>query len=251
MQLLLILVAFLLPPGAGAEEIIGGHEASPHSLPYMAYLLTQTPVRESFCGGFLVREDFVMTSARCWGSTIMVILGAHNISRQERTQQRIQVLTATRHPGYNEDNNLNDIMLLQLENRARRNQFVRPVALPQFQTELRPGSQCTVAGWGLVGQNRRTDTLRDVQLEVQRDQVCNNLFNTYNSRKQICVGNQNDESTTFRGDTGGPLVCNNVAQGIVSYGRSFGAPPTVFTRIARFLPWINKTMRQSEHQESH
>ncbi|XP_036893457.1 cathepsin G-like isoform X2 [Sturnira hondurensis] len=251
MQLLLLLVAFLLPPGAEAEEIIGGREARPHSHPYMAYLLTQTPTRESFCGGFLVREDFVMTSARCWGSTIMVILGAHNISRPERTQQRIRVLTAIPHPAYNEDNNLNDIMLLQLENRARRNQFVRPVALPQSRIQLRPGSQCTVAGWGLVDQNRRTDTLRDVQLRVQRDQVCSNLFNTYNGQKQICVGDQNDDATTFRGDTGGPLVCNNVAQGIVSYGRSIGAPPTVFTRIARFLPWINKTMRQYEHKESH
>ncbi|KAF6129575.1 cathepsin G [Phyllostomus discolor] len=250
MQFLLILVAFLLFPGAGADEIIGGREARPHSHPFMAYLLTETPMRQSFCGGFLVREDFVMTSARCWGSTMMVILGAHNISRQERTQQRIYVLRATRHPGYNEENNLNDIMLLQLENRARLNQFVRPVALPQSRIELRPGSQCTVAGWGLVSQNRRTDTLRDVQLRVQRNQVCSNLFNTYNSQKQICVGDQSDEETTFRGDTGGPLVCNNVAQGIVSYGRSIGVPPTVFTRIARFLPWINNTMRQSEYKGS-
>ncbi|XP_054571618.1 cathepsin G-like [Eptesicus fuscus] len=166
MQQLLLLVAFLLPAGAWAGEIIGGQEAQPHSHPYMAYLLTRTPTGLSTCGGFLVREDFVMTSARCWGSRMRVILGAHNIRRQERTQQSILVLRAIRHPRYNQQNHLNDIMLLQ-------------------------------------------------------------------------------------GDTGGPLVCNNVAQGIVSYGRRFGAPPTVFTRIARFLPWINRTMSQLNQKRAH
>uniref|UniRef100_A0A8C0GAF1 Peptidase S1 domain-containing protein n=1 Tax=Chelonoidis abingdonii TaxID=106734 RepID=A0A8C0GAF1_CHEAB len=42
------------------------------------------------------------------------------------------------------------------------------------------------------------------------------------------------------GDSGGPLVCNGVAQGIVSYGFQF--PPSVYTRIAHYLPWIRKTM---------
>ncbi|XP_036985374.1 cathepsin G-like [Artibeus jamaicensis] len=254
MQLLLILVAFLLPPGAEAEEIIGGREARPHSHPYMAYLLIQSPGGGTACGGFLVREDFVMTAAHCLGSTIRVILGAHNISRQERTQQRISVLRAIPHPAYNDDNNLNDIMLLQLENRARRNQFVRPVALPQSQTELRPGSQCTVAGWGLVGQNRPTDTLRDVQLKVQRDQVCSNRFNIFRGQSEICVGDQRQRKNAFEGDSGGPLVCNSVAQGIVSYGSRVGTPPAVFTKVSRYLPWINRTMRRfetAENQKSH
>ncbi|KAM5340267.1 uncharacterized protein AAES06_024972 [Glossophaga mutica] len=254
MQLLLILMALLLPPGAGAEEIIGGREARPHSHPYMAYLLIQTPMEVFACGGFLVRKDFVMTAAHCLGSTITVILGAHNISREERTQQRISVLRAIPHPAYNEDSNLNDIMLLQLRNRARKNRFVRPVALPRSQAQLRPGSQCTVAGWGLVSQNTQTDTLRDVQLKVQSNQLCSNLFHVYNGQKEICVGNQTERKTAFKGDSGGPLVCNNVAQGIVSYGSNTGTPPAVFTKVSSYLPWINRTMRRFKtvkNQKSH
>lgn len=45
---------------------------------------------------------------------ISVILGAHNIRRLERTQQRIPVLRAIPHPRYNQRNNQNDIMLLQV-----------------------------------------------------------------------------------------------------------------------------------------
>lgn len=47
-------------------QIIGGHEAKPHSHPYMAFLWIRTPMIKR-CGGFLVRKDFVLTAAHCWG----------------------------------------------------------------------------------------------------------------------------------------------------------------------------------------
>ncbi|XP_053450839.1 cathepsin G-like [Nycticebus coucang] len=242
MQPLLLLLAFLFSPGAEAGEIIGGQEARPHSHPYMAFLQIRSP--GSSCGGFLVREDFVLTAAHCWGSTIVAILGAHNIQRQERTQQRITVLRAIRHPEYNQENHHNDIMLLQLRNRATRNRAVGPVALPQSGARLRPGALCTVAGWGLVSLNRRTDRLQEVQLRVQDDQQCQNRFNFYTGQTQICVGDPRQSKSAFRGDSGGPLVCNNVAHGIVSYGNARGTPPAVFTRVSSFLPWIRRTMRR-------
>uniref|UniRef100_A0A8C0ZPQ8 Peptidase S1 domain-containing protein n=1 Tax=Castor canadensis TaxID=51338 RepID=A0A8C0ZPQ8_CASCN len=223
MQALLLLLAFILPPG-----IIGGREARPHSHPYMAYLQIQTPEGLRVCGGFLVREDFVMTAAHCWGSSIIVTLGAHNIHRQERTQQHITVRRAIRHPGYDEQITRNDIMLLQV----LKNRFVRPVALPQAGKRLRPGALCTVAGWGLLSLNRRTDVLQEVQLRVQRDRDCSRRFSIYTAQTQICVGSPRERKSAFRGDSGGPLVCNNVAQGIVSYGDRNGTPPAVFTRIS-------------------
>ncbi|XP_012502765.1 PREDICTED: cathepsin G [Propithecus coquereli] len=244
MQPLLLLLAFLLSPGAEAGEIIGGREARPHSRPYMAYLQIQSARNRSFCGGFLVREDFVLTAAHCWGSTIVATLGAHNHLRQERTQQRIPVLRAIRHPQYSQQRIQNDIMLLKLRNRIRRNRAVRPMALPQTGQRLRPGALCTVAGWGLVSKNRRADTLQEVQLRVQQDQQCRQLFQFYTAQTQICVGDRRERKSAFRGDSGGPLVCNNVAQGIVSYGKVSGSPPDVFTRISSFLPWIKRTMRR-------
>ncbi|KAJ8775896.1 hypothetical protein J1605_015959 [Eschrichtius robustus] len=225
MQPLLLLVVLLLPPRARAGQIIGGQEARPHSHPYMAYVQIRTP-RLKTCGGFLVREDFVVTAAHCLGSQISVILGAHNVSRLERTQQRIPVLRAIPHPRYNPQNNQNDIMLLQTQNR------------------LSPGTLCTVAGWGLVGLDRRTDTLQDVWIRVQRGEECSRLFMFYTDRTQICVGDPRERKSAFLGDSGGPLVCNNVAQGIVSYGKRIGTPPAVFTRISSFLPWIRRTMRR-------
>nr|XP_020767247.1 granzyme B-like isoform X3 [Odocoileus virginianus texanus] len=158
MQPLLLLVAFLLTPRAKAGEIIGGHEAKPHSRPYMAYLQYRIQDDKMMCGGFLVRQDFVLTAAHCNGSSISVTLGAHNIKQRERTQQVIRVRRAIPHPGYNSKDLSNDIMLL-------------------------------------------------------------------------------------KGDSGSPLICGNVAQGIASYGRKDGSTPRAYTKLSSFLPWIKKTMK--------
>ncbi|XP_012323578.1 cathepsin G [Aotus nancymaae] len=246
MQPLLLLLAFLLPPGAEAGEIIGGRETRPHSRPYMAFLQIQSQGDRTNCGGFLVREDFVLTAAHCWGSSINVILGAHNVRRQERTQQHVPVRRAIRHPQYDPQNFQNDIMLLQLSRRIRRNRNVSPVALPRTPERLSPRTLCTVAGWGLVSQTRRTDRLREVQMRVQRDEQCLRIYGAYDRRTQLCVGDPRERKTAFRGDSGGPLVCNNAAHGIVSYGRQTATPPAVFTRVASFLSWIRRTMRRLE-----
>ncbi|XP_009004096.2 cathepsin G [Callithrix jacchus] len=246
MQPLLLLLAFLLPPGAKAGEIIGGQETRPHSRPYMAFLQIQSPEGGKNCGGFLVREDFVLTAAHCWGSSINVILGAHNVRRRERTQQRVPVRRAIRHPQYDPQNFRNDIMLLQLSRRIRRNRNVSPVALPRTPERLRPRTLCTVAGWGLVSLTKRTDRLREVQLRVQRDEQCFRTYRAYDSRTQLCVGDPRERKTAFRGDSGGPLVCRNAAHGIVSYGSQTATPPAVFTRVTSFLSWIRRTMRRLE-----
>ncbi|XP_005377049.1 PREDICTED: cathepsin G [Chinchilla lanigera] len=249
MQPLVLLLAFILLPGAEAGEIIGGQEARPHSHPYMAFLQVESPQGLSSCGGFLVREDFVMTAGHCWGSTINVTLGAHNIEKQERTQQQITVLRAIRHPRYNNKTALNDIMLLQLRNRIRRNQFVRPVALPNAGEKPRPGALCTVAGWGWISLHGWSDKLQEVQLRVQSDRKCTRRFPSYCSRTQICVGDPRQKKAVFKGDSGDPLVCNNVAQGIVSYGdKENGTAPDVFTRIASYLSWIKRIMRRFKQQ---
>ena len=50
-----------------SEKITEGQEAKPHSRPYMAYLQFKTSKGTHIYGGFLVREDFVLTAAHCQG----------------------------------------------------------------------------------------------------------------------------------------------------------------------------------------
>ncbi|XP_014695462.2 granzyme B-like [Equus asinus] len=244
MQPLLLLLAYLLSPGAEAGEIIGGHEASPHSRPYMAFVLSVTEKEGKSCGGVLVREDFVLTAAHCRGSSMMVTLGAHNIKKQERTQQVISVREAIHPQHYNSKNLNNDIMLLKLERKAKLTAAVQPLSLHWGKTQVRPGEVCSVAGWGRVTPNgRRSDTLQEVELTVQQDRVCKSYLPNYNSNTQLCVGDPKERKSSFKGDSGGPLVCDNMIQGIVSYGQNNGKPPRVFTKVSSFLPWIKRIMK--------
>ncbi|XP_008507195.2 granzyme B-like isoform X1 [Equus przewalskii] len=248
MQPLLFLLAFLLSPGPEAGEIIGGHEAWPHSRPYMAFVQILVEEKWKSCGGVLLRRDIVLTAAHCWGSSIKVTLGAHNIQKQERTQQVISVKEAIPHPDYNSKKIANDIMILKLDRKAKLSEAVQPLSLPRGTAQVRPGEVCSVAGWGRVAPNGRgSDTLQEVELTVQQDWVCEYYFHNYNSTTQLCVGDTKEKKSSYKGDSGGPLMCKNMIQGIVSYGRRGGIPPGAFTKVSSFLPWIKKTRRGRPH----
>uniref|UniRef100_A0A8C2P822 Peptidase S1 domain-containing protein n=1 Tax=Capra hircus TaxID=9925 RepID=A0A8C2P822_CAPHI len=245
MVLFLLLAALPLFPTGEAGKIIGGQEAKPHSRPYMAFLRFKISGEPYVCGGFLVREDFVLTAAHCQGRPMKVTLGAHNIKEKERTQQVIPSRRAIPHPGYNSETCANDLMLLQLERKAKQTSAVKPLSLPKAKARVKPGQVCSLAGWGQVAPGTPATTLQEAELTVLEDQVCESLYPSHYGRAtQICVGDPKKVKTGFKGDSGGPLVCSNVAQGIVSYGDRVGTPPAVFTRISSFLPWIRRTMRR-------
>lgn len=249
MLLLLLLLSLALSFRAEAGEIIGGHEARPHSLPYMVFLKIFDKISgETFrCGGVLIRRNVVMTAAHCQGSYIKAVLGLHNLRQMEKSQQNILVRKLYISPNYSQETLYHDIMLLRLSRKAILNKKVGLLRLPNSSNILKVGEECTTAGWGMLSSRNDTyaDTLHEVQLRVQNDSLCENLFpSTYEPKSQLCVGEPDSTKATFQGDSGGPLVCNNVAQGIVSYGNENGKPPGVFTRISSFLPWIRATLRR-------
>ncbi|KAK2104045.1 hypothetical protein P7K49_017901 [Saguinus oedipus] len=251
MQPILLLLAFLLLPRADAGEIIGGHEAKPHSHPYMAYLAIWDQESLKRCGGFLVREDFVLTAAHCWGRSINVTLGAHNIKKQERTQQSIPVRRTFCHPDYNPENFSSDIMLLQLERKAKRTTAVQPLRLPSSKAQVKPGQVCSVAGWGrTTPMGTYSHTLQEVNLTVQKDRKCeSHLRNYYDSTVELCVGDPEIKKASFKGDSGGPLVCNKVAQGIVSHGPRNGTSPRAFTKVSSFSNMNNLVSEYQQYQD--
>ncbi|XP_050999126.1 granzyme-like protein 2 [Acomys russatus] len=243
MLLLLVFLVSILPLSTDGGKIFWGTEAKPHSRPYMAFIKyydSNSNIRR--CGGFLVEKDIVMTAAHCHGRNMRVTLGVHNIS-ENKTIQVIPIQKTKLHEAFNNTTLVNDIMLLKLERKAQNNSFVKTIALPKSQDWVKPGKVCTVAGWGELRNCALPDTLREVNLEVQNSQKCQEMFNGYNNFTQICVGNPKEKKATGEEDSGGPFVCDNVAQGIVSRHHCTGEIPQVFTRISSFIPWIKKTIK--------
>ncbi|XP_038225743.1 mast cell protease 1A-like [Dermochelys coriacea] len=247
MQLLFLLpTAFFLPPGALAGWITGGREARAHCKPYMAFLNISMKDEHKRCGGFLIQKDFVLTAAHCDLGKIVVYLGAHDVTKWERSQQRLAVRRKIPHPKYNKKTQENDLMLLQLKSKAKLTKAVQLIPLPEDGEEVMPSDICNVAGWG----NTRArgfslpSTLQEVNLKVMEADRCTR-YSHFNPNSMLCVGDPKElNKSSFKGDSGGPLVCDGTAQGIVSFGKDDGSPPRVFTRVSAYILWIKKTMRK-------
>ncbi|XP_044518186.1 chymase [Gracilinanus agilis] len=243
--LLLLLLAFLLPPGANADEIIGGQESIPHSRPYMAFLEIEKHGFKYQCGGFLIRRDFVMTAAHCAGDSIKVSLGVHNIKKKESTWQILNVKHQIPHPEYDPRRILNDIMLLKLEEKVNLTLAVGPVPIASERNPIDHGKVCRATGWGRTGVIAPgSDTLQEVKLRLMDPVNCKH-YPSFDKKRQLCVGNPKKIQSAYKGDSGGPLICSGVARGIVSYGRHDALPPAVFTRISYYRRWINQILKSN------
>uniref|UniRef100_K7FLH8 Mast cell protease 3-like n=1 Tax=Pelodiscus sinensis TaxID=13735 RepID=K7FLH8_PELSI len=226
--------------------IVGGREARPHSRPYMALVnLVKERKAHGICGGFLIQEDVVLTAAHCNCDVgnLTVLLGAHNVSRKEQGTQEIGVRRRIPHPKFIDATLENDLMLLQLQRQAELTTAVGTIALSG--NKVKRGAVCSVAGWGQTNfkiNGSTSPTLQEVDLTVMNRNMCLSCnYLPFVPSRMLCVGDPEGRKTPFLGDSGGPLVCDGKAQGIVSYGSANGSTPSVFTKLSKYLCWIQKT----------
>ncbi|XP_047225544.1 mast cell protease 4-like [Girardinichthys multiradiatus] len=233
--------------GASASSIVGGKVSKPHSRPYMASLQYQD---KHSCGGILVRKDFVLTAAHCQSQGDMtVVLGAHDLSKVEKSQQKIKVAKFFPHPKYTGKYDF-DIMLLKLKNNATKNKYVKPFDLPKKDKKIADKLSCLVAGWGGTGPREPTsNVLKEGTEKILSIAECKNVWTKhFSSDHMICTTFTKKKGGICQGDSGGPLICKNKLQGITAFtaDKKCDNPvyPHVFTKINFFLPWINKIMQK-------
>ncbi|XP_073718196.1 granzyme H-like [Misgurnus anguillicaudatus] len=218
-------------PGVGMDHgIVNGKVSIPHSRPYMVYISDKH--RRAACGGFLIREDFVMTAAHCKTNNLRVYLGVDDTNR---LPHGIEV-DAIPHSHFVYEQCHDDIMLLKLKTRATLNETVKTIGLPKTRGEVIP-KNCMAMGWGWQ-KYTHTSTSR-VLKEV-------NLTLTKNCAPPHTICTEGGTGPS-KGDSGGPLICGNVPHGIVSYniGNKSTGYITMYTKISHYLPWIHDTMRGS------
>ncbi|XP_071352972.1 granzyme B-like [Trachinotus anak] len=232
--------------GATESGIVGGKVSKPHSRPYMASLQVNG---QHSCGGILIREDFVLTVAHCKQVQHMtVVLGAHDISKKEKTQQWINVAEYYPHPQFTGEQDY-DIMLLKLKNNATLNKYVKPIGLPKKNGKIPANVNCVVAGWGKTGVGKPSSkVLKEATEKIQFSFECKKIWQEpFNTDHMICTKFNKKKGGICQGDSGGPLICNSKPQGLTAFTLRDDCNnpkyPHVFTKLHFFLPWIKKIMQ--------
>lgn len=82
---------------------------------------------------------------------------------------------------------------------------------------------------------------------------CKKRYGGRFTRRMLCAGSLSEHHRvdSCQGDSGGPLVCQGegghwVLTGVISWGHGCGNPffPGVYTRVSRFLRWIDKVINK-------
>ncbi|KAJ8246732.1 hypothetical protein GJAV_G00254770 [Gymnothorax javanicus] len=242
--LFLHLLLQLYPAGASDSSIIGGRKAKPNSRPYMASLQING---SHVCGGFLVREDFILTAGHCFnhGRKMTAVLGTENL-KKKKAAQKIPVKEFHRHQINKMVEYDFDIMLLKLQRNATLNKSVQVIQLPAKGESVQDNTTCVISGWGKSSPDPKAkaeDTLLDVTLSVQSDQACRKLWQIHFVKvRMMCT--LSDSKGICQGDSGGPLVCNKTAHGIASFTSNpcNNGYPDVYMKVSYFIPWIQEIM---------
>ena len=95
--------------------------------------------------------------------------------------------------------------------------------------------------------------LQWTKLPMIRDAHCKSIWGRkFFEKEMICAGFMTENSTnTCTGDSGGPLMCHQNGQtvltGIVSWGKRgcVRAHPKVFARVSNYIEWIQSHMEES------
>ncbi|XP_037537582.1 proproteinase E-like [Nematolebias whitei] len=236
------------------SRVVNGEEARPYSWPWQVSLESFYPT----CGGTLIAPNWVLTAAHCITfHTYRVVLAEHDMNKEEGPEQSIMVEKMFIHPKWN-DNCVscgNDIALLKLEKSAVVSDKVQPACLPQHGASLSHNQPCYITGWGrLYSGGPRAATLQQALLPVVDYSVCSqsDWWGSSVKTTMVCAGG--DNKSACHGDSGGPLNCAGkdgrwYVEGVTSFvdGRGCNTPkkPTVFTRVAFFIPWIHEVRETS------
>uniref|UniRef100_A0A2K5YPT3 Proteinase 3 n=1 Tax=Mandrillus leucophaeus TaxID=9568 RepID=A0A2K5YPT3_MANLE len=129
--------------------------------------------------------------------------------------------------------------LQDLNRPANLSASVATVQLPQQDQPVPHGTQCLAMGWGQVGTH---DPPARVLQELNVT-VVTFLCRPHN----VCTFVPRRSASICFGDSGGPLICDGVIQGVDSFvirecaTRQF---PDFFARVALYVDWIRSILRR-------
>lgn len=235
------------------ERIAHGQDAVPNQFPYQISLRR---LGQHICGGSIISKSKVVTAAHCVTSKYgrkqnereyKVLAGTIYRSMTNLIGKTKPLLTKVTkiivHQKFNVDK-LNYDVAVVLTKDSFNLKEPNFAAIPLSSDVLiEAGTKCVISGWGQTKTSISPETLQYANVEIVDRRICKRQMGwTRISMQMICAfGTKNEDSG--RGDSGGPMVCNNALVGIVSFGLESNKrdTPGIYAWVAVLENWIRTT----------
>jgi secreted trypsin-like serine protease len=245
------------PPIGAESRIVGGQQATFGQIPWQVSLQAYGT---HFCGAAILSSSWIVTAGHCVAAVpedqLNVVVGTIDITKSGFPEQRFIVDKIITHEKFDKKQLLFDVALVKLKGNIKFSGQAQAICLPDPDADF-VGEMGLVSGWGKVEEksSKPTAMLDYVQLPVLSNPDCQAMLlsqtppqKTVIRKEWICAGFREGGKDACQGDSGGPFAVfvNGLWQlsGVVSGGFGCARPntPGIFTRVPKFVSWINDKM---------
>ncbi|XP_034144533.1 complement C1r-A subcomponent-like [Esox lucius] len=255
---------------SGIRRIMGGDRAPANSIPWQVML----NVDGGRGGAMVIGDRWIMTAAHnlvkegkpAEKDKVRVFVGDVDAVKLSKSPH-LGVASLHPHPEYNNQNFANynhDIALIKLQQPVTFHAAIMPLCLPPEDAVYTSHQTGIVSGFGIKEDDMIANELRYIRLPVVDQNICETSINEakkgqkenipFLTDNMFCVGVPEGGKDSCQGDSGGAYALKNArdgsfwAAGIVSWGVGCGMRGRygVYTRVAKYIDWINKTMEENK-----